>query len=205
MGQWTSDGSQYIDHNVQLMGSILGQTAPSNAVQIAGRDSTNLLQTPSVHLLNQDNLGVNDLALIAGANQLVFNGLGLDRVRNNTQGTLLASQARTGTTSTPIQTNYNARGVIVTLNITVASGTGGLQVGVQGIDPASNALYAMHSLYTAKTSTGMNQYIIYPAVPASVGNFTQAIPAALPRAWQVTVYAGDATTYTYSLGYALIL
>jgi hypothetical protein len=136
----------------------------------------------------------------------IYNGSTYDRQYGNTQGTLLASQARTIQTGSPIQTNYNAKGVILFLNVTVASGTGGLQPKVLIVDPVSGNAIQYYTDPGAITGTGLYAYVIYPGdnTPA-YGTTKQHVQTALPRTWQVNVYVSDASSYTYSLGYALIL
>lgn len=121
----------------------------------------------------------------------------------NTQGTLLASAARTITITSPIQTNYNAKGIIVFLNVTAASGVGGLFTRVRVYDPVSNSAVYLNAQPAAVTATGMYTYVLYPG--ASGGAFTQITPAMLPRTWEVFVTPVDASSYTYSVGYSLIL
>jgi hypothetical protein len=125
-------------------------------------------------------------------------------MRGNTEGTILASAARTVNTSSAAQTNYNASGVLVTLNVTVASGTGGLTVRIYGIDPVSAAIYVLNAAPTAVTATGITGYELHPGSSAgATGNVQQRTAAMLPRNWFVFVAVGDASSYTYSIGYAL--
>jgi hypothetical protein len=133
----------------------------------------------------------------------ISNGTTFDVQQGNTQGTLLASQARTATAQSPTQTNYNARGILIHLNVTVASGTGGLQLRVYSIDPVSGGVKPINNLPTAVTATGVYTYVIYPGISADAN--TQVSASILPRTFNVTVSAGDSTSYTYSVGYSLIL
>lgn len=93
-------------------------------------------------------------------------------------------------------------GVLVTLNVTAASGTGGLTVRINGIDLASAGTFTLNSAPTAVTSTGTYTYAIYPF--GAVGNATQSTSGYLPRNFNVSVSVGDASSYTYSLGYCLL-
>jgi hypothetical protein len=136
---------------------------------------------------------------------LLFNGATFDRQRGNTEGTLLASAARTATTSSSIMVNYNARGVAIILNVTVASGTGGLQARVVGINPVTAGTYTVASNMTAIVATGVYIVEIYPGITGTGGNVVQRNAGILPRQWQGQVVHGDASSYTYSLGYALVL
>jgi hypothetical protein len=138
----------------------------------------------------------------------LWNGGTFDRERGNIEGTLLASAARTTSTSAG-QTNYNARGVTVFLNITAASGTGGLKVRVLSVDPVSSAIVLHFEATTGITATGIYGYEMYPgattAGTAGPSLINQRTSGVLPRIWLASVNVSDASSYTYSLGYSLIL
>jgi hypothetical protein len=128
------------------------------------------------------------------------------RWRNNTEGVLLASAARTATTTASGPTNHNARGVVVFLNVTAASGTGGLQVTLRAVDPVSGASFQLNATPAAVVATGQYAYELYPgASGAAAGSVQQRTAAALPRRFELTVVHGDASSYTYSAGYALVV
>src|SRR4051812_21405518 len=67
-------------------------------------------------LIPADAMTAANAGIVAAAPEL-FNETTFDRQRGNTEVTLLASAARTTSTGTPTQTNWNARGAIVNLNI----------------------------------------------------------------------------------------
>ena len=134
----------------------------------------------------------------------VGNGAGFDPALGNTQGTLLASAARTVQTSTADQVNYNARGVVVFLRVTAAGATGGLQVAVEGKDPVSGVYYQLNASPAAVTTATGIAYVVYPGAAGAAGSVGQATSAPLPRTWRATVLVGSADAFTYSLGYALI-
>ena len=58
----------------------------------------------------------------ANPNLRVTPYVGPDRWLNNTEATILASGARTVTTVSPAQTNYNARGILLFNDITAVPG-----------------------------------------------------------------------------------
>ncbi len=135
----------------------------------------------------------------------LYNGVSWDQQRANTERTLLASAARTATTSSADVTNFNGRGLQVLLNVTAASGTGGLTLTIQGKDPVSGNYYNLNANPTAITATGLTVYEVYPGVGAAGGGVTQRTSASLPRTFRVTVTHGDASSYTYSVGTSLLL
>lgn len=134
------------------------------------------------------------------------NGSTLDDWRNNTEGTLLASAARTAVTNSPDMVNHNARALIVYLKVTAASGTGGLTVLIRGRDPINNFSFTLHANPTAVTAIGSYAYIVGLGAGGAVGGEVKMnVATPIPRSWRVTVSPGDASSYTYELSYALIV
>jgi hypothetical protein len=84
------------------------------------------------------------------------------------------------------------------LEVSVASGTGGLQVQLFANDfDIGNAYQAVNALPTAVTTAARFTYCIYPG--AAGGAYTQATSAGLPPYFTVKVTHVDASSYTYSL------
>ncbi len=134
-----------------------------------------------------------------------YNGATVDTLRNNTEGTALASAARTAQTDSADIINYNARGIIIFLNVTAsAAGTGGLTINLQVKDPVSGGYFTTYAAAAAVTTTGLRAYNIYPGA-AGAGNYTNTSQQQIPRTFRVRVTVGDATSYTYSVGYALVV
>lgn len=121
-------------------------------------------------------------------------------------GTLLASAAHT-TAQSPLALTVpvNAESVLFFLNVTVASGTGGLTFRVVAIDPVSGNSFPLNSAPVAIIATGQYAFVLGPgctsyggAVPAAGGATAIALPATI----QVQIGVGDASSYTYSVGYS---
>lgn len=123
----------------------------------------------------------------------------------NQKGTLLASAARTATGSAPDQVNYNAKGILLTLDVTVASGTGGLKIVLNYIDPVTGKYMEIFLATTGIVAIGTYAYLIYPGVSGTASGLKESISRALPRGWRAYIAHSDASSYTYSLGYSLIL
>jgi hypothetical protein len=136
----------------------------------------------------------------------LYNGATLDRQRGNTEGTLLASAARTATTFSAQQTNHNARGGIFTLNVTVAAGGGQtLTVTPFGYDPVSAATYGLGNFATL-TATGTYAYVVYPGVAETIATTNVEVQGLiLPRAFLIAVTHSAGGSWTYSLGYSLVV
>lgn len=131
----------------------------------------------------------------------LFNGTSYDKQRANVDGTALASLLRTATAISADITNHNSRGVAVWLNVTAASGTGGLTVQIEEKDPVSASYKQPHANPTAILATGLNLYLFYPGINNAGNNFS----IVLPRIFAIQVQHGDASNYTYSVGYSLIV
>jgi hypothetical protein len=135
----------------------------------------------------------------------LYNGSTFDRARNNLSGTSLASASRTSTANSGIFTNYNHRGIVLILNVTTASGTGGLQVQIQTYDFIGAVYKAINTAPTAVTTTGQYVYMLYPGVDSTNSNNAQNVSQVLPQQFRVSVTHGDSSSYTYSVSYQMIL
>lgn len=133
-----------------------------------------------------------------------------DRNRGNNPATLLSSSARTATTSSADQTNYNGRGVLIVVNVTAESGTTTLTLTVEGKDSISSNYYSLITgvvVYNAGTDTPTTTrgVLIYPgvlnadAIGAGATNLIAAKSLALPRTWRATITPSDASSQTYSV------
>jgi len=147
-------------------------------------------------------------AVPAKANLIgISDGTNIRAMLGNVEGTLLASAARTATVNTPNQINYNAKGVMVFVNVSAVSGTGGLTLNFYGIDPVSGQYIGLMYASGAITAIGRYAYVIYPGVSSSAitNGIRQVAGITLPRTWLVQVAVGDASSYSYSVAYSLIV
>lgn len=121
-------------------------------------------------------------------------------------GTALASAARTASTLSSNFSTRGARGIIVYLNITAASGTGGLTPRLFGVDPLTSAVATSAAASTPVTTVGLRVYHFGPgcgganagtAAWGSVGVLLGALSA-------IQILHGDASSYTYSVSFELI-
>ena len=131
------------------------------------------------------------------------------QIQAASRGTLLASAARTASTSGSSVDWVRYKGVILFLNVTAASGTGGLSIFPEYLDPASgswNRIYNYPSTAARITSVGLQILHIGTGIGATIGGANQGgfCAAFLSSAIRFTVNHGDASSYTYSLGYELI-
>ncbi len=132
-----------------------------------------------------------------------FDGVFWNRFRNNLQATLLTSAARTGTTNTADQTNFNAKGVVLFMDVTAQNGTSTLQL--QAKDPAS-AKYFPLITWTLTAAIQSQVLSCYPgATDQAATPLTQTQSLPLPRVWRAQWNLGTATSVTFSLGMSYVL
>lgn len=136
-------------------------------------------------------------ALKTGTVPQWYNGATLDFVRANQQVIELASGSRTTTQTGADRTNHNARGIHVSLDMTVV-GTGSVTPKIQGKD--ANGIYYDLLVGAAITTNVMTVLKLAPGL-AAVAN--AAANDLLPRTFRVVVTANNANAATYSLAYSL--
>ena len=120
-----------------------------------------------------------------------------------TRRALLPAAARTATAVSPLQKDASQQFARFYLNVTAASGTGGLKVFVRGYDMASGLPAAMNAGGAGVTGIGLYVFELMPngqtaGLPPGI---IECVGRILPCVWDVQVLAGDATSYTYSLSY----
>ena len=200
-----------------------GAAVAGNPVLIAGTDGTNaqtfaLNSSGTVAVLADAagatdgfaNTGVEFFVNSSGGNGIgqvapvLFNGSTWDRTRNNEEITILASAARTATTDSADLVNYNAKGVMIILDITVDAVSVGLTLSILMKDPVSAKDVTIWTAAAAATGVGTDVYLIYPGVLAADFNGSEAVSMALPRTWVLRVTTADADEATYSIGASYI-
>jgi len=118
----------------------------------------------------------------------------------NTPITLLPLAARTAAIATPGQSTPGCRGVTVVVNVTAASGTGGLTAQYQVQDPVSGSWKTLWAATAALTAPGLAMYLLYPGAASGAGiSYTQVVSVPLSFNWRVNIAVGDASSYTYSV------
>ncbi len=127
---------------------------------------------------------------------------------------LLSSALRNASATTSVQTNHNARGVALFLDVTARTvgASPDLRLRIRYEDDESGNGQFVFSNTGFDPTVGRHVLISYPgAQAAAVGSYVttavQAVGSApLPRRWAVNVeYVADITDLTYSLTAMLIL
>ena len=139
----------------------------------------------------------------------LYNGATWDRIRNNTEFTALASAARTATTNSDDFVNYNARGGLFFLDISVAFDADHAGVTVQMIvqakDPVSGNYVSLET-GTATTAVGTTTLAVYPGVTDASAEIANQNDIPLPRTFRVrVVHSSGGPATTYSVGAALVI
>lgn len=185
-----------------LTGSI--PTGSNTIGAVVQRDTAgNAIQSASVA-----GLATALAANVMASGMYATNGGTMDAWRNNTEGTLLASAARTVDTSSGVQTNYNAKGVAVTLNVTGnPGGAETLSLILFYDDPASSStIYVAVTGVVITAANGIRTLIVYPGAVETIANsevWVQGVPVG--RNWGAIVDHSGAGSWTYSLGYQYIV
>ena len=117
---------------------------------------------------------------------------------------LLPSLARTVATASKQVTDPMMQCARFYLNITAASGTGGLTLQLRGYDKASGAAVVLDA-NSAIITTGLFAFEVMAfartGAPAGV---KASLGCLLPYTWDVNIAVGDASSYTYSLSVELM-
>jgi hypothetical protein len=114
----------------------------------------------------------------------------------------ISSAARTAAVASSVIDGSRWRGIRIFLDITAASGTGGLKVILRAASGAKRA--ALNAGGTALVATGLKLYEIYPDAAAAAVDVADAVSRRLPAAFDIQVTHDDSSSYTYSVDYELL-
>jgi len=156
-------------------------------------------------LINQRGANLNGIRLRNENNSLIVtNSLttnrGTEQERGNDLITIFNRTARTTTTDSASLENLNHRGVYAILNVTSASGTGGLILRFCFNEIAT----FFNNPPPAITTTGLFVYAVYPGITAA-GSIVQATSLMLPTHWFIRINHLDSTPYTYDVSIQTIV
>lgn len=130
-----------------------------------------------------------------------YNGATFDRWRNNVELTLLASAVRAADNNSGDIVNYNHRGLIVVVDMTVVPGVDTVTPKIQGKDPVSGKYYdILAGAAIVATSTVVLR--VYPGITVAAN---LAVSDLLPRTWRLFMDHSAATNFTYSAGGILLV
>ena len=115
--------------------------------------------------------------------------------------TIFSLGVRTVTADSPVMQNIFHSGVEVVLNVTAVTSTPSVVVKIQARDIASGAFYDLLTS-AAVTTTGIKQYLIYPGISMTTGEWNDR---PLPREFRVRMEHANANAITYSVGACLLV
>jgi hypothetical protein len=136
-----------------------------------------------------------------------YNGATWDFQRANTNSNIVSTAtAITATTASADQINYNGKGVIITSNITVVSGTTPTYaLSIQAKDNLGN--YVTVAIWTGNlTATGLYSFSVYPGIATVTTGNSQSVSTVLPRFFRVVeTIAGTTPSFTRTLTASFIV
>ena len=112
---------------------------------------------------------------------------------------LLPSAVRNSSTATQKFEEYENHAVRLFLNVTNASGTGGLTVQIRAYDKYGNGPVNLTVGGTPVTTTGIYIYEMAPTQSTASGSILEFVNRILPAWWDAIVNHADGSNYTYSL------
>lgn len=112
---------------------------------------------------------------------------------------LLPSASRTAITDTRREGSNGISSIRLFLDVTVASGTGGLIPQLRAHDPQTNAARLIWSIPIPVKATGTYIYEMSPGANDSGRDNQFTVKGTCPLSFSVTVTPDDASAYTYSL------
>jgi hypothetical protein len=118
--------------------------------------------------------------------------------------TVLPSAARTANANSATFTQQGYKGIRIWLTISVASGTGGLQVVLRQKNPIDGAMVEINSGGTAITTAVTRVYDLFPGAGAAAGFVQESLGRQLGQVFDVQVKHGDASSYTYEVRVELL-
>jgi hypothetical protein len=123
-----------------------------------------------------------------GTVQLDVNGSVKTTSRDNAEGTVFASAARTATPTAFDGSNLSGRGLHLIIDATASSGSPSVVFTIQGKDPVSGKFYTILAS-AAITGTGTTVLRVYPGLTAAANTVANDV---LPKTWRVIATHGNA-------------
>lgn len=145
----------------------------------------------------------NPTTSIIGAAKHGFNGATWDRWRGNEELTLLASAARTVETNSGDQVNYNHRGLIIIVSVTVDGAAASITPNLKIKDSISGSYHEVWQAAAAIEAVGVYAYLFQPG--GAAGSFTEAVNLRVGRTWRFQMEVADADAITYSVSAVMLI
>ena len=147
-------------------------------------DENSALSTDSI----DDTIYGSPIGLTVCAPNTHYNGSQFERSRGNTEETVAASAARTAALTSSDLTNYNARGVLIFVNVTARAAATTLDLTIEAKDPVSGEYKEIFDIAAAiNTADDTLIYQVYPTLPHANMDYTEEVEAVLPRTFRIVV------------------
>lgn len=134
-----------------------------------------------------------------------YDGTQWQRWRNNTECTLLDSAARTVTTNSPDQINYNHKGLFIMINVSAISSTPSITARLEMKDSISGLYSAITVWSSPITAVGVYVIALYPHLTDVAGVYHLACDTILHRTWRLRINHGNVNSITYSASCSMVL
>lgn len=118
----------------------------------------------------------------------------------NTDGTALASLARTATTNSADLTNGNGKGGHIVLDVTATAVSPSVTLKIQGKDVVSGKYYDILES-AAVTAIGTTVIKVHPGLTVAANSVANDI---IPHTWRVVVTHSNTDSIQYSVGYSIV-
>lgn len=123
--------------------------------------------------------------------------------RENEQGVLMPSAARTATNNSETQANDYWRGVKVFIDATAKADTPSVVFSIQEKDHIGGDFKTI--LSSAAVTDAITSPVVLTVYPGCAAVTNQVLNEPLPREWRVIATHSDGDSLTYSVGYCYIL
>jgi hypothetical protein len=167
-----------------LLGFVAISSLPSLPAGVAGIGSVIVTALPSLPA-GTNNIGDMDVLTLPAL---------------NTEGTALASAARTATIQSADLPNNFKNGLILVIDVTAIGTAPSITVAIEGKDLLSGKYYQI-IISVAITAVGTTILKVFPAATAAANLVANDI---IPKTWRVNVIHANADSITYSIGHILV-
>lgn len=124
------------------------------------------------------------------------NGAAWEDVHNNEEVLVAVEAARSATFLSDALTNYNARGVLVCVDVTAAAG--GQITGIEIIGVLASREVKLYEVTALNViAAGFLTFLVYPGASTAGALTAPPISGNIPRNWKLKVVHGNASSITY--------
>lgn len=113
--------------------------------------------------------------------------------------TPLASAERTATATSADFVNHGAKGLMLSVDVTVDGAAAAITLTVQYKEPVGGNYEVLFTAAAAIDAVGTTTYILYVGDIAAAHDIVEVEKVPLPRTWRVVVTHADADAITYSV------